>query len=143
MIEVDGRPIKLEFIRNSHVSLNGCMSEELGLLVLRWEGMFCEKLLANADRFADKSTFSRDIIDLSLMTLNGGPIPTTALENARNVCGEIVDIAFQKAVARIRDPAWLSTCMKELLIHPEFEDRIVSALEDYARTLTSIQAATR
>lgn len=45
----------------------------------RREDLFAEKLLANADRSADRAMYSRDAIDLGMMIAAWGPPPGAAL----------------------------------------------------------------
>ena len=48
--------------------------------------MYAEKLLANADRGSDRSTSSRDIIDLAMIIMNWRPIPQISWEKVQQAC---------------------------------------------------------
>ncbi|MEA1941677.1 MAG: nucleotidyl transferase AbiEii/AbiGii toxin family protein [Pseudomonadota bacterium] len=104
--------IKFEIVRESRVSLSGALDARLGVPVLSRGDLYAEKLLANADRYADKAVLNRDIIDLGLMISRWGPVPGQAWQKARAAYGTAVDEAYKKAVASIRDPGWLETCMQ-------------------------------
>ncbi len=66
-LEAAGTRAKFEIVREARIDLSGEMDPRLGVPVLTRADMYCEKLLANADRYADKAVLSRDIIDLSMM----------------------------------------------------------------------------
>jgi hypothetical protein len=114
MIRVADSTIKFEIVRESRIALSGAMDDAYGVPVLCRDDMYAEKLLANADRWRDRATLSRDIIDLTMMTARWGPAPATAWSKAEEAYGATVRLSFDGAVARIRDPAWLHHCMKEL-----------------------------
>ena len=111
VLEVDGLAIRFEIIREARVTLAGAMHPVFGVPVLSREDMFCEKLLANADRWHDKATSSRDIIDLSMMMLAWGGIPAAAWDKARGAYGDTVDRAYVGAVGMIGDRGWLAEAM--------------------------------
>jgi hypothetical protein len=111
MLEVEGLAIRFEIIREARVTLAGAVHPLLGVPVLGREDLFCEKLLANADRWHDNATLSRDIIDLSMMILAWGGIPAAAWDKARVAYGETVDRAYAGAVGMIRDRVWLAEAM--------------------------------
>lgn len=54
-VEVDGEPIKFEIIREARITLDGEQNQRIGVPQLVRQDMFAEKLLANADRWADRS----------------------------------------------------------------------------------------
>jgi hypothetical protein len=71
--------------------------------------MYAEKLLANADRGLDRSTGSRDIIDLAMVIRNGGPIPRMSWQKARQAYGDYAVRAFDDARDLIRDRRYRRT----------------------------------
>jgi len=97
--------VKFKIVREAHVDLSGKMDPRLGVPVLTRSDMYCEKLLANADRYADTAVLSRDMIDLSMMISGWGPIPNAAWDNAEAAYGQTVKTAYDKAVVMIRNPA--------------------------------------
>ena len=129
MIEVDGAAIKLEIVREGRIALKGRMSTDLGVPVLDRVDQYAEKLLANSDRWADRSVNSRDILDLSMMQMIWGPIPEAAWEKARSAYGSATDKAYEKAVQAIRDPNWLKDCLVALNMGDGLADPIL-ALHD-------------
>ena len=66
--EVEDNPIKFEIISEGRIPLEGESIRYIPVESLNHVSCFAEKLLANADRYRDSSTNSRDIIDLAFMT---------------------------------------------------------------------------
>lgn len=126
VVEVDGAPIKLEIVREGRIELRGALHGGLGVPVLLKGDMMCEKLLANADRYADAAVLSRDVIDLSVMIAAWGPVPEVVWDKARRAYGEAVDLAYAKAVARIRDPGWLARCMQAMSMDPDLAGSLLA-----------------
>ena len=91
--------------------------------------MFAEKLLANTDRGYDKSIFSRDMIDLTMMIRAWGQIPHAAWGKVREAYGESADRAFQNSVTMLLEPAYLSTCLKRMHMQPDLLDGIQTVLK--------------
>ncbi|MCA0273087.1 MAG: nucleotidyl transferase AbiEii/AbiGii toxin family protein [Proteobacteria bacterium] len=117
--------VKFEIVREARIALSGTIDAALGVPVLAREDMYCEKLLANADRYADRSVLNRDIIDLSMMISRWGPVPDAAWAKARAAYGNTVESAYGKAVLAIRDPAWLRACMDGLAMDSDLADEIL------------------
>mgnify|MGYP006158236207 CR=1 FL=1 len=57
---VDDVPIKFEIVREDRIPLQAQTHPGIPILTLSQVDMFAEKLLANTDRWADRSTTSRD-----------------------------------------------------------------------------------
>lgn len=125
-IGVDDTRVKFEIVREARVALSGAVDAALGVPVLARSDMYCEKLLANADRYADRSVLSRDIIDLSMMLSRWGPVPESAWVKAREAYGDTARIAYDKAVWAIRDPIWLRTCMDGMAMNGDLAEEILS-----------------
>lgn len=72
------------------------------------------KLLANSDRWADSSVFSRDVIDLAMMR----PTPdllARAVTKAESAYGQAIRSDLDKAIDYLRDnPHRLGDCMRAL-----------------------------
>lgn len=66
-VEVDSQPVKFELIREARISLVGTNITNLTVPCLDHSTCIAEKFLANTDRGLDKSTRSRDLIDLAFM----------------------------------------------------------------------------
>ncbi|OLF72986.1 hypothetical protein AWH62_08495 [Maricaulis sp. W15] len=125
VLDVDGIKIKFEIIREGRVDLSGAMTGQLDVPVLAREDLYCEKLLANADRYADRAVRSRDIIDLGLMMSRWGAIPESAWTKARAAYGSAIDAAYDAAVAGIRNPEWLRMCMQDMAMDLSLTDEIM------------------
>lgn len=119
VLEADGTPIRFEIVREARISLDGAMDPDFGVPLLSRVDMYAEKLLANADRWADEAVFSRDIIDLAMMISRWGPIPEAAWEKARRAYGETVDAAFENARKQIQKSEWHTHCRSKLSIDHE------------------------
>ncbi len=113
-LELDGCPIKFEIVREGRIPLSGRMDTCLGVPVLSHIDLYAEKLLANADRYLDVSTLSRDIIDLAMMIDGWGPIPVEAWEKARGAYGATIDKAFRGAVEWIDRDDHLRNCIERM-----------------------------
>lgn len=126
MIGVGDTSIKFEIIREARIQLSGKMDDRFGVPVLTRECMYAEKLLANADRWADKAVLNRDLLDLSMMTSRWDPIPDSAWAIAEMAYGDTARKAYAKAAERIRNPDWLRKCMVGMAMALELEDEILS-----------------
>ncbi len=81
-IVVDGIPIKTEIIAESRFELDSPRQPSWSPVeCLSITDCFTSKLLANADRYADPSVHSRDLIDLAFLR-NSQSIPPVAIEKA-------------------------------------------------------------
>lgn len=101
---VAGVAIKFEIIHEGRIDLGTPSPEDeiCGVRILTPTDQVATKLLANDDRWADTSTFSRDLIDLAMMKPD-----TTALKagahKAVDAYGETVGESLNKAVTHLRD----------------------------------------
>lgn len=125
-VEAAGTRIKFEIVREARVDLSGDMDARLGIPVLARADMYCEKLMANADRYADTAVLSRDMIDLSMMISRWGPIPEAAWEKAEAAYGRAVRAAYDAAVAMIRSPVWLNKCVEGMAIDAKIAVEIIA-----------------
>lgn len=66
-VEIDSQPVKFEIIREARIPLVGTNITNLPVPCLDHPTCVAEKFLANTDRGLDKSTRSRDLIDLAFM----------------------------------------------------------------------------
>lgn len=114
LLEIDGTPIRVELVSEARIPITGRYSSTLGVPILSQIDMYAEKLLANADRGLDKSTMSRDIIDLSMMINTWGEIPQGAWIKAYSAYGEHVVEAFSKSVALIQNKSHLLACLQKM-----------------------------
>lgn len=129
VINVDGTPIKLEIVREARIDLAGEHVPSLPVMCLDRTSLFAEKLLANADRFNDKSVMSRDIIDLMVMEANWGRIPKAAWDKANAAYGASAILSYEKAKQKLRDdPAYLSECVRNMQITEKAKNTLCKAL---------------
>ncbi len=126
LIAVGDVSIKFEIVREARIQLAGKMDDRFGVPVLTLDCMYAEKLLANADRWADKAVLNRDILDLSMMISRWGQIPDGAWAIAEGAYGDTVRKAYDEAVARIRNTEWLQKCMAGMAMEPELEGEILA-----------------
>ena len=115
-VTVEGRPIKLEVVREARVSLApGVRPAWSPVPCLTLVDCYAEKLLANSDRWADQNVLSRDLIDLGLLRARAGEIPPEAWTKAESV--------YRGAV---RDD--LGKAVRWFLDHEDYRRRCFSAL---------------
>lgn len=110
--------IKFEIIHEGRIDLDVPSPGDAicGLRTLTRADQVATKLLANDDRWADTSTFSRDLIDLAMMR----PDPTTLRVGARKAVeayGTTVGESLEKATDLLRGrPQRLDECLRALKI---------------------------
>lgn len=127
-LEVDDTPIKVEIILEDRIQVKGEMNPVLGVPVLSVQDMFCEKLLANADRGIDRAAMSRDIIDIAMMIHHWGNIPEDAWLKVYSVYGKQSITQFHRSIERINNSAHLDTCLDALSIDKGLAEQIVGTL---------------
>lgn len=114
-IEIDSEPVKFEIIREARISLSGTNVPTLPVPCLDHPTSVAEKLLANADRGLDKSTRSRDLIDLAFMAGNWeDKVLVQGLELAETAYGESVANSLSSTLAHFDDPIYRKQCIDEL-----------------------------
>jgi hypothetical protein len=117
-LKMDGVAIKFEIVLEGRISFDppGQHDRLCGVATLTPLDMVTSKLLANSDRWADSSVFSRDIIDLAMMT-PPKDLMKQASAKARTAYGDSIDRDLAKAVQNLRDqPGRLDKCMQALHI---------------------------
>ncbi len=125
---VDDVPIKFEIVREDRIPLQAQTHPGIPILTLSQVDMFAEKLLANTDRWADRSTTSRDIIDLAMMIHHWGPIPPSAWLKVEDAYGASARRAFVKAQELLADEAHLAECLRKMSMEARWADDIRLAL---------------
>jgi hypothetical protein len=116
LLDADGEPVKFEIISEGHLCLDTPGADDIlcGVATLTRVDMAATKLLANSDRWADRSTFSRDIIDLAMMQPSEQTF-RSAVDKARNAYGDSVIGGLEDAVEYLRtNSGRLDECMKAL-----------------------------
>ncbi|MGL5824763.1 MAG: nucleotidyl transferase AbiEii/AbiGii toxin family protein [Nocardioides sp.] len=115
---VAGAVIKFEIIHEGRVDLDTPSpgNEICGVRILTRTDQVASKLLANDDRWADTSTFSRDLIDLAMMKPDTAALESGA-RKAVDAYGKTVDQSLNNAVARLHErPHRLDHCIRALKI---------------------------
>lgn len=128
IIEVDGAPIKVEFVREARIEIVGHLDKRLGVPTLSRNDLYAEKLLANADRGLDRSTMSRDAIDLAMMIRAWGPIPDQSWIKVREAYGDHVDEMLENARHLMSQPGYLLSCLTKMKMDPTLLQPIMAAL---------------
>lgn len=112
----DSRPIKFEIVFEGRVQLADPLPEDRvdGVWVLAPADKVATKLMANSDRWADDAVWSRDLIDLAMLT-HGGTADPAGVAKAVRAYGEGVTMDFEKARTRLlAREKWLATCMQRM-----------------------------
>lgn len=115
-ILVDGQPIKFEIVHEARVELAPPRQADrvCGVPCLTPLDMATSKLLANSDRWADDSVFSRDLIDLAMMQ-PALPLLRSAVAKAQAPYGAAILRDLGKAIERVgRRDGWLERCMQAM-----------------------------
>lgn len=124
LLDIEGAPIKLEIIHEGRVTLDVPGSADLvcGIPTLSVLDMATSKLLANADRWVDRSTFSRDLIDLAMLA-PPQPLLDTAIGKAATAYGNGIERCLTSAIDYLAgNPNRLGECMRALQIIDTRED---------------------
>lgn len=118
VLMVDGATIKFEIMREARIAIECERLIEIPVPCLTKDDLFAEKLLANADRYNEKSCMSRDMIDLLVMEHNWGQIPQVAIDKAVNAYGNAIAYALERAKNLLRaDDQYLESCLKAMGIN--------------------------
>ncbi|MGF6709063.1 hypothetical protein QFZ41_000027 [Luteibacter sp. W1I16] len=113
-LKVDDVNIRFELVREARITFDPSPIRIEGIPVLGHVDSYAEKLLANTDRGMDRSTMSRDIIDLAMMIKAWGPIPAQSLAKAEAAYGSSVLHAWEKSVTLVTDTTYLSRSMETM-----------------------------
>ena len=118
IVDVSGTPVKLEIILEGRIELDtpGRNDHICGVPTLTPEDMATCKLLANSDRWADSSVFSRDVIDLAMMRLPAKKL-RSAVAKAEQAYGASVRRDLDKAIDRLRNQEILERCMQVMAMN--------------------------
>ena len=118
MVLVEGVPIKLEILHEGRLALDppGAGDVICGVRTLSQVDQVASKLLANDDRWADRSVFSRDLVDLAMMRLERSVLEK-GLEKSVDAYGASVQESLASAAAQLRvDPHRLADCLRALKV---------------------------
>lgn len=116
-VEIDAQPVKFEIIREARINLTGTQVADLPVPCLNHSSAVAEKFLANADRGLDKSTRSRDLIDLAFMVASWSKDDVShGLEMAETAYGDVVLKLLNSALKLFGDGRYRKQCVTELEI---------------------------
>lgn len=114
-LEVDAQPVKFEIIREARIPLTGTRLPGLPIPCLDHSSCVAEKFLANTDRGLDKSTRSRDLIDLAFMVGTwADERMSEGLELAEAAYGASVLKLLNSAIQMFGDDDYKKQCLTEL-----------------------------
>jgi Nucleotidyl transferase AbiEii toxin, Type IV TA system len=127
-IVVDGIPIKTEIIAEARFELDLPRQPSWSPVeCLSITDCFTSKLLANADRYADLSVHSRDLIDLAFLR-NSQPIPPLAIEKAE--AAYRVMSPLNAALTKFQADADLRFhCYENLIISEAFRSQLIDGID--------------
>lgn len=111
-----GVTIKLEIVHEGRIELDqpGRHEEICGVRTLAAVDQVATKLLANDDRWADTSVFSRDLIDLAMLRPSN-PALAAGAQKAASAYGPSVGESLRKAIDHLRQrPQRLDECIQAL-----------------------------
>ena len=106
--------IKLELILEGRIDLAGALDERVGVPVLTGGCLAAEKLLANADRGVDPSTFARDLIDLAFLANGDENALDEGVALATTAYGPSALRELSASMRRLRARGRLSECAHAL-----------------------------
>lgn len=112
---IDDTWIKCEIIAESRITLEPpAFHAGIPVPCLSLNDSFTEKLLANADRWGDRSVESRDLIDLSVLRLQS-PIPKSSIDKAETAYPVIKPL--EKSIRMFQeDHTYRASCFSSLQI---------------------------
>lgn len=116
---LDDLPIKFEIVLEGRIEIEAPTEKDqvCGVSTLTTLDMATSKLLANADRWSDDSIFSRDVIDLAMMSPSL-PLLRKALLKAQGAYGEAIARDLERAIERLQNrPDRLERCMQVMAIN--------------------------
>lgn len=135
ILMLEEQPIKFEIVREGRVQLDGELSRDLGVPMLVRADLFCEKLLANADRCQDRATAFRDAIDLGMMIKAYDVIPVEAVRKAEAAYGSDIGRKIAWVVTALRREREVSRAAADLRMDDADIGMAVSALRAEAERL--------
>jgi hypothetical protein len=116
MLLVDDQPVKFEIVLEGRIELERAAETDrvCGIATLTPLDMATSKLLANSDRWSDDGVFSRDVIDLAMMSPSL-TLLRQAMGKAEGAYGEAVARDLERAIDRLHSRQdWLERCMQAL-----------------------------
>lgn len=113
----DDSALKFEIVRESRIGLTGARIRGIDVPSLSRSSSFAEKFLANADRGLDRSTLSRDAIDLAFMMESWvGDDASSGYALALEAYGADVPRKLGAALGLLKDRSHRGRCVEGLAI---------------------------
>jgi hypothetical protein len=119
MLLVDNQPIKFEIVREGRIEIAppSAADEVCGIATLTPLDLATSKLLANSDRWNDDGVFSRDLIDLAMMSPSL-PLLRQAVSKAEQAYGESILRDLAKAIDALQNRhGWLERCIQVMAMN--------------------------
>ncbi|MEO8080169.1 MAG: nucleotidyl transferase AbiEii/AbiGii toxin family protein [Caldimonas sp.] len=142
-VRAGGSLIKFEIVLEARITLGTPGAEDVvcGVPSLVPLDLAAEKLLANADRWADDAVYSRDLIDLAMQGADR-PLLRAACAKAEGAYGDAIREALGRAVEALRQrPHRLDACMKALAMTTTSRAQLWQAIRRVGRALPVQPAA--
>ena len=117
-VRMDGHAIKFEIVREARIAFDNPEPQDqiCGVSTLTLLDLAASKMLANSDRQADDGVFSRDIIDLAMMSMKLTEL-RKAMDKATEAYGTTIARDLGKAIDRMQNrQGWLERCMQAMAI---------------------------
>lgn len=136
-VRVGASVIKFEIVLEARIRFDPPSLQDriCGIHTLTPTDMAAEKLLANADRWADDSVFSRDLIDLAMQGADRSMLSAASLK-AEGAYGDAVRTQLHRAIAHLRDrPGRLDQCMAALQMTTVSPARLWQSIRTLGRRL--------
>jgi len=131
-VVIAGDSIRVELIREARIGLGPAAKPDWSPVdCLSLPDCYAEKLLANADRWADRQVLSRDLVDLCALRWRVGPIPAEAWTK--------VEAAYRTAARDDLRKAISAFHQKDLYRRQCFEGLGVDASEGVLEGLSLLQ----
>ena len=111
---LDESLIKFEIVLEARIQIEAATGKDkvCGISTLTLLDMATSKLLANADSWSDDGVFSRDVIDLAMMSPKL-PLLRKAVQKAQGAYGLAVTRDLERAIERLQHRQdWLERCMQ-------------------------------
>lgn len=111
---LDESLIKFEIVLEARIQIEAATGKDkvCGISTLTLLDMATCKLLANADRWSDDGVFSRDVIDLAMMSPTL-PLLRKAVQKAQGAYGLAITRDLERAIERLQHRQdWLERCMQ-------------------------------
>ena len=111
---LDESLIKFEIVLEARIQIEAATGKDkvCGISTLTLLDMATSKLLANADSWSDDGVFSRDVIDLAMMSPTL-PLLRKAVQKAQGAYGLAVTRDLERAIDRLQHRQdWLEHCMQ-------------------------------